>query len=647
MKLTFKGQYKSLSTFEWETHANLVIITGQNGSGKTQLLELLQLALAPNFPQDDIYQHSEANPLTGQNEIKRYYIKLEDVPLNYTDYINWNSLGKHIPSTPIDYGYYEGFINWIYIATKPEDQGLYQKLNLHSTGDFVPTHSHGSGFESLVNGYHLRDKIITLVCAKVNKSKEELEITDLLCHLPINDIFNAANFNSTELIDYFVFFYYMQKLRREIYGIETESLGKDPIVVLNEILKGCGLKYDILPFDYERYEKAKGVDSTLKVIMPFTLLAKKQNSDALIHFQNFSWGERVIVSLGFLEYYASYMKRSPSVMILDEIDAHLHPALLPNFYRVVNDILIKQFKTKVIMTTHSPSTIALAPKDDDCIVYKMTNEGKTELIPDTSKNHYDSINLLTEGLIIVNEKTKYVFVEDEDDVDFYTNFNTVNTISNRLVFLSASNRTKDENGKTEVNKSGGKNAVNSLTNKFEALQGVFEGLIDRDSGNEKLAENLNLVERYSLENYYLDPLVLFILLNNAKTRKPEIVALDVPLGKEHELSEEKAKLVIDCIVAALEPEVINQIEKDLKANSFKYAKPITDANSSKTKVKVEFVNGKTFEFPEWLLYYRGKTIATIFGQVFGIQLNNGHLLQHYNRIGNYPKELVEKLKMLL
>ena len=647
MKLTFKGLYKSLSTFEWQTDANLVIITGQNGSGKTQFLELLQLALAPNFPQDDIYQHSEVNPLTGQNEIKRYYIKLEGVPFNHIDFVNWNSFGKHIPSTPVVYGYYDDFINWLYIDTKPEDQELYQRLNLHSTGAFAPSPPHSSGFVSLVNSHHLRDKIIKSVCSKVNKSKEDLEITDFLCYLPINDIFNAANFNSTELIDYFVFFYYMQKLRRETYGIETESLGKDPIVVLNEILKGCGLKYDILPFDYERYEKAKGVDASLKVITPFTLLARKQNNSALVHFQNFSWGERVIVSLGFLEYYASYMKRSPSVMVLDEIDAHLHPALLPNFYRVINDILIKQFGTKVIMTTHNPSTIALAPKDNDCVVYKMTNEGKTQLIPDTSKNHYDSINLLTEGLVVVNEKTKYVFVEDEDDVEFYSNLNKVNDISNKLVFLSASNRIKDKSGKTEVNKTGGKDAVNKFIKSFEALQGVFDGLIDRDSGNEKFIENLKVIERYSIENYYFDPLVLFSFLNTFKIHHPEIANLGVIVGKEHELTEEKAKICIEYIISALEPLVIEKIEKELKGNCLNYAKPITDANTSKNKLKVKFTNGKTFELPEWLLYYRGKDLNGIFNQVFGLQPNNGQLFVHFNRIGNYPVELADKLKTLI
>lgn len=647
MKLNFKGKYKSLSTFEWETDANLIIITGQNGSGKTQLLELLQLAMAPSFPQDDIYQHTEVNPLTGENEIIRYYLKIEGVPLNYTEHINWNSFGKHIQSFPVDYAYYQQFINWLYIGTKQNSHELGQKLQLNSNSDFTPNHSHGSGFENVINGKHLRDKIITSICSKVGKDKDGLDMADFLCHLPINDIFNAVNFNSSELIDYYVFFYYMQKLMREQYEVETESLGEDPVTVLNEVLKRCGLKYEIIPFNYEVYKKAKGIEASLKVIKPFSLLAKKHDNDALISFQNFSWGERIIVSLGFIEYYASYMKRSPSVMVMDEIDAHLHPALIPNFYRVINDILIKQFGTKVIMTTHNPSTIALAPKDNDCIVYKMTNEGNTELIADTSKNHYDSINLLTEGLVIVNEKTKYIFVEDEDDVDFYTNFNTVNNISNRLVFLPASNRTKDENGRTEVNKSGGKNAVNNLTAKFEALQGVFDGLIDRDSGNDNLAETLNLVERYSLENYYLDPLVLFILLNNAKTRKPEIIDLRVSVGKEHELSKDKARLVIDRIVSMLEAEVIKQIDKDLKSNSSKYAKPLTDANAAKNKVKVEFANGKAFELPEWLLYYRGKTIASIFSQMFGIPLNNALLLQHYNRIGNYPKELIEKLKTLL
>ncbi|MEM8586150.1 MAG: hypothetical protein AAGF87_17890, partial [Bacteroidota bacterium] len=41
MNISFEGSYKSISTFEWKDVPKFVIISGANGTGKTQLLELI------------------------------------------------------------------------------------------------------------------------------------------------------------------------------------------------------------------------------------------------------------------------------------------------------------------------------------------------------------------------------------------------------------------------------------------------------------------------------------------------------------------------------------------------------------------------------------------------------------------------------
>lgn len=646
MKVKLDGKYKSLASFEWDNKSKLAIITGENGVGKTHLLELLRLGLGPNFPKDNIHRQNVIDPLTNEPSIHEFYLKVDGIEFNYHKYLNWNSHGKYISNFPINYRYYQEFINWIFVNAKPYSSDLAESLDINSGSEFVPRNSHsGSGFEQIINGNHLKDKIISSICEKTYLRKELLEMEHIVCYMPIDLIFSYVGFNSNDLIEYYVFFYFMQKLARENYKIETDSLGKDPIHILNLVLLSCGLKYEVLPFNFENYKKANGFESVLKTIQPFTLKIKKIGQETKINFSDLSSGERIILSLGFLEYYATRMNQSPSIMILDEIDAHLHPALIPNLYRVINDILIKEFNTKVIMTTHNPSTIALAPKNEDCIVYKMSNNGKTQLIKDTSKNHFESINLLTEGLVTVNEKTKYVFVEDEDDVEFYTNFNKVNNISNNLIFIPASNRTKKENGKTEVNQDGGKEAVNNLVKRFEALSGIFEGLIDKDSGNDKYTSDLKLINRYSLENYYFDPLVLFCFLNSFNTKTPEIISFDIIKGKEHELKSNKEKCIqiINYIISKIEPEVI----KELNKSPTKYSKQLISIDECKKLVNIEFTDEVNYELPEWVLYYRGKNLNNIFSTIFGHKPNNEDLLRHFNTIGLYPIELINKLKELI
>ena len=45
MNIHFFGNYKSLSDFEWNDIPQFCVLTGTNGSGKTQLLELLNHSL--------------------------------------------------------------------------------------------------------------------------------------------------------------------------------------------------------------------------------------------------------------------------------------------------------------------------------------------------------------------------------------------------------------------------------------------------------------------------------------------------------------------------------------------------------------------------------------------------------------------------
>ncbi len=650
MEIKLEGNFKSLSSFNWRSDSHLSILTGENGSGKSQFLEMLKFAISSPKNNDGYYQYSDADPKTGKNRINYFKLDLQGFYPPLDNYVHWSSYGKYLHSFPISYTYYLEFINWLFIHTKEDKNRLSEQLNIHIIDNqFQPRHSQSSsGFESTINGKHLKNEIINKVSQSARVPIGELKIQDFLSYLPINFIFNSINFAQNDLIEHYVFFYHMQKLMREHFNIEIDSLGEDPIIVLNRILLSCGLRYTVEDFDSKPYKDAKGADAVLKSLDPFILLAKKYKSDALINFQEVSTGERIIVCLGLLEYFATYMKKTPALMLLDEIDAHLHPALIPNLFRVVNDLLINKFNTLVIMTTHNPSTIALAPKSPNSSVFRISNEGETKIMQDNSKNFSESMNLLCQGLLVVNEATKFIFVEDEDDENFYNNINKVNSISSKLVFIPASNRIVKDN-QTEIYKTGGKDAVNKWLERFGDFNGVFNGLIDRDAGNEEYSNNLKLIERYSIENYYCDPLVLFAYLNSLTTRKSEIEKFDIIKGKEHEihLNHYKADEIINFIISKLEPFVLAEIDQNISKNQIRYSKPISSSDHCKNKVEVEYQNGVKYKYPEWLLYYRGKSLLNACQQAFGHRPGINELIRPYNYIGLYPKELIVKLRSLL
>jgi ABC-type cobalamin/Fe3+-siderophores transport system ATPase subunit len=53
MDIIFNGKYKSITKFEWKNIPSFVVITGPNGTGKSQLLELIN---ATFYPQHNINQ---------------------------------------------------------------------------------------------------------------------------------------------------------------------------------------------------------------------------------------------------------------------------------------------------------------------------------------------------------------------------------------------------------------------------------------------------------------------------------------------------------------------------------------------------------------------------------------------------------------
>mgnify|MGYP006183719209 CR=1 FL=1 len=104
----------------------------------------------------------------------------------------------------------------------------------------------------------------------------------------------------------------------------------------------------------------------------------------------------------------------PKLLLLDEPDAHLHPSMSQQFLNVIKNVLVDKFDVQIIMTTHSPSTVILAPNDS---IYEMSRV-EPRIRRCVSKNH--AVSLLTSGLVYVGEGTKYFLVEDNDDVAFYS-----------------------------------------------------------------------------------------------------------------------------------------------------------------------------------------------------------------------------------
>lgn len=112
----------------------------------------------------------------------------------------------------------------------------------------------------------------------------------------------------------------------------------------------------------------------------FQLKLRHTEKDIEVDFGHLSSGERILMALVASVYKSSSDRSFPELLLLDEVDASLHPSMMKNMLDVINSIFIDQ-DVQVILVSHSPTTIALAPEES---IYLMNPSGKTVLftLPD-------------------------------------------------------------------------------------------------------------------------------------------------------------------------------------------------------------------------------------------------------------------------
>ncbi len=146
-------------------------------------------------------------------------------------------------------------------------------------------------------------------------------------------------------------------LARDVSEEEVRrQYGEPPWNLLNEILETSGLPFRV---------------DTPAVIRPTSLTYENRyelrlrdiERDLEVPFQDSSSGEKVIMSTVLWRYGAEQTGRHYRLLLLDEPDAHLHPSLTRRFLEVIRKVFVEERGVRVIMTTHSPSTVSLVPEE--------------------------------------------------------------------------------------------------------------------------------------------------------------------------------------------------------------------------------------------------------------------------------------------
>ena len=214
----------------------------------------------------------------------------------------------------------------------------------------------------------------------------------------------------------------------------VEKYGPQPWDFVNQILEECRLDFrvDAPPLD----ENTSYEPKLQKLSIPVEM-----------RFDDLSSGEKVLMSFALCLYNSQDGRKSktfPKLLLLDEVDAPLHPSMTRSLLNTIQNVLVRDKNVAVILTTHSPSTVALAPED---AIYSMDPSGPR--LDKVSKSA--ALSILTADvptLSVSFDGRRQIFVESRTDANLYDSLyqrykGSLNS-ERSLVFIEVGKR--DESG---------------------------------------------------------------------------------------------------------------------------------------------------------------------------------------------------------
>jgi energy-coupling factor transporter ATP-binding protein EcfA2 len=529
MKIKFRQPHLSIRELKETSLPKFTLITGQNGAGKTHLLQAIQkgsieVDIAPDHAKDIRYfdwtnlipSEGEAfNSLTLIQEREGLITRLETAKRKLLSEITGaaRNLGLSGPilSDPLR----------IMRLTSEDVRPFFSDENRASEVVSRIEKVASVAETQLVAAKELRSYRIGLERLAKMQNKRVIELSRIDIEEAGASSWNESEIFQNSLSRIFVS-YRDQKLHnliKRVQVVEGESnvsalTDEDfekkylppPWRMLNDTLARHGLDFEVTsPNPYQN--------------VPFIAALKKRSTGTEVRFAELSSGEKALVSLTLCAYYAQdqrYAARPPRVLLLDEVDATLHPSMTRQLVDIVLETLIGTYGIEVIATTHSPSTVALSP---EAAIHVM--EGGQSGVVKTSKAA--ALSVLTEGvptLSISYDGRRQVFAESATDAELYDEIFQIlkpKLGSERsLQFIPTG--VKSMSSGSDVNTGCGivRALVKSLS---DAGNTSAFGLVDWDGHNRSAGRVFVLGEgrRNGLENVILDPLlVASMVMRNAR-----------------------------------------------------------------------------------------------------------------------------------
>jgi energy-coupling factor transporter ATP-binding protein EcfA2 len=518
MKLAYNKPFRSIvAPVTAEELNDFVVVTGPNGSGKSQLLEAIA---SGSLTVDDVTTVIPEN-------VRLYSINQLLVPNDGP--LATNSLAA----------------SWQQFKTTVDN--VAQQIHTERPALDADVFEAQLRSRLVENNNVLTSVALDDLAQAVGKRVSEFTQWDFQNHAPL--IFNRHDPFQLSITEVFLSYRgrYLQNgfqqfllEKGEAASIEPLSdeefvtaFGPPPWTLLDSTLEIIGLEYKFVP------PEGVAEHTNYQAKLRHTETGVEITTDLL------SSGEKTLLALAMSLYTGSKLGESvrlPKVLLLDEPDASLHPAMVQSLLRVIRETFLDTHGVKVLLTTHSPTTVALAPEES---LYVMRRNPDPRLTKTADRDQ--ALSSLTVGLSTLSVKIdnrRTVFVESEhDEIAYQELFRLVRSKLNTDLSLDFVASGRGGQGNCE--------AVKYLVGKLRSAgNNKVRGIVDRDGRGGAGTGVVFNPERYSIENLVYDPLVFGAFLLREGIVKVDQLGLEKDL-RHYDLESHHAQAIIDAVVTAV------------------------------------------------------------------------------------------------
>ena len=527
MPITVSGQTVHngfLLTKPFSHEGSLIVLTGRNGCGKTRLLESIQKQMSV-VDLGDVRLINREIKLVGQAQLQPNF---------------------------------GGVYNDAHFQTKITSS--LQMFN-HIKKDFDSPYSHdragsyGRMYESSLP-YETLHKLCNSIGQYLKKLPSELTHDEIKMHFEdhVQNVLGSQNISSIcnqyiqrKRLNKFNRYCAEQEGEHVSYLSDEEFLkrfGGEPWKIINRIIEST----------FDGKFKFSEPDIKSQSYSYNATLIEQENS-LPVTVNALSSGEKTLLWLALTlfnsQYYDQTAVVAPKLLLLDEPDAFLHPQMVVKMYKVLNEFA-RSFQAKILITTHSPTTVALSPENSTYIV-------SNNLISTITKD--EGVAELLDGVTQISidpENRRQVFVESQYDADVYQAIYTKLLHNSScldpkvsLSFVSSGPKMPEQQLRDKVKQILKINDQNLLDEFVKSINGVgncvqvegqvealeqgdnktVRGIIDWDLKN-KPSKSISIFApnlAYSIENITLDPICILLLLH---TNRPELFTMLSICGSE-------------------------------------------------------------------------------------------------------------------